>query len=243
MSRGVTLSNARAILKTLVGDAQETNTYADDDYNRWMLLEQSNLANAYDWPFLRREWNLSVAAADRWKNIPTTDTRAASVTINFARPVLVERKYNDFWNPIGFGIGSEQYNAYDSDANEASDPIQRWQMVTNSGETTNADQIEVWPIPTTAQTLRFTGQRNVLTTNSDSSKLDLDDLLVCLFVAANRLFLRDQKNATLMLKRAEKHLLKLRAGYPTKDVCVKFGQASTYETPNRRNVPLVIVAP
>ncbi len=57
MARGTTLANIRALLKSELGDAQETNDFADAEYNRLIATEQKNYANAYDWPFLQHRWD------------------------------------------------------------------------------------------------------------------------------------------------------------------------------------------
>lgn len=238
MSRGVVLSTVRALLKAELRDAQETNTNTDTEYNYALSNKQRDLALAYDWPFLEHDWDLSCAAGSRYLNIPTSDTRAASVTINFERPVRVSNLFGSLYNEVDYGIGIEQYN-YLEGTTEPQDPIQRWRLVTNTSEATNPDQVEIWPVPGTAQTLRFTGQRNVLTLSSDTDKADLDDLLLVYFVAADYLAMRGMTNAPAALAKAQSHLIKLRTGYPTKECPpVVFGKQTYFE---RENIKLVAI--
>src|SRR6266496_155584 len=242
MSRGTTLVNLRALLKAEIRDAQETNAYADAEYNYSLANKQTDLAFAYDWSFLSRKWDLACATGSRYLSIPTADIRGTAATINFERPLLVERLYNTKYQMLEYGITSQQLNWRNSDLGQPLDPIQRWQLVTNTSETSNADQIEVWPIPASNQTVRFTGQRNVYTLTGDADRADLDDLLIVYHVAADYLMHRDQANATLVLKKANDRLIRLRAGYPTLSDPVVFGHKSTYEREVRRITPLVVVS-
>lgn len=242
MARGQTLATIRAKLKAELGDTQEANTFADAEYNYLLANKQMDLANAYDWPFLQHRWDLACAAGSRFLAFPSTDILGiTNLTINLARPVLAERFFNTKYWKMDYGITSVQYNWRNSDRDERIDPIQRWQFATNVNEASQANKIEVWPIPVTDQVVRFTGQRQVLALTSDSDTADLDDLLLVYYVAAERLMLRDQRSAAFKLKQAEDHLTRLRAGYPTSEEPIVLGRKSTYERDNRRITPLVVV--
>jgi len=123
------------------------------------------------------------------------------------------------------------------------DPIQKWQLATNSTEGSNPDQVEIWPIPVAAQTVRFEGQRNVLTLSANSDKADLDDLLLVYWVAADYLALRQQPNAALQLKKAMDHLTKLRASYPVdNDPPIHIGGGTSYGEKRHKNIHIIAVA-
>lgn len=239
MPRGTTLTILIALLKAELREAQETNTTLDTEFGYALSNEQKDKALAYDWPFLKHDWDLACASGSRYLAMPTADTRAQAVTLNFERPVLVQRKWGQWYEPVCFGIGSEQYNLFEGTL-QKQDPIQRWQFSTNLGETSNPNEIEIWPSPLTAQTLRFTGQRQVRALASGSDTCDLDDLLLVYFVAAKYLGARGQTDAPLKLKQANDHLIKLRASYP-KTLCppTVIGRNRTSEEPQ---VKLIAVA-
>lgn len=222
MARGQLLSSIRALLKAEIRDVQETNSSLDAEYNYLLASKQQELASQWDWSFLKHDWDLSCTAGTRYFDIPTVDTRAQSVSINFDRPLVVSRLFNSYWEPVYYGILPEDYN-WREDTTEPLDPIQKWQIVTNANESANPDEIEVWPVPATTQTLRFTGQRVVQALSSDSDKADLDHLLLVYAVAADILAMREQPNAPIMLKRATDRLNLLRGSMPTIDQCFKFG--------------------
>jgi hypothetical protein len=241
MARGTTLTVLRQRLKAEVGDAQETNDFADAEYNLLLAQKQLDLANAYDWSFLEHRWNLDCPAGTRYIALPTSDIRGTAVAINFERPVLVERFYNTKYWTTDFGIEAKNFNWRNSDLDERLDPIQRWQFATNVNESAHANEIEVWPIPITGQTLRFTGQRAVQALASGSDTADLDDMLLVYFVAAERLMLRDQKSAQYKLAQAQAHLMRLRGAYKVNEEPLVLGRKSSYERDNRRITPLVVV--
>lgn len=238
MSRGTALSTLRTLLKAELRDAQQTNSVIDTEYNYALASKQKDLALAYDWPFLQHDWDLACAAGSRYLNIPTTDVRGASVTINFERPVQVSRLHGSYYREICYGIGNEQYNLFEG-TTEKADPIQAWQLVTNANEASNPAQVEIWPSPATAQSLRFRGQRNVLALASNSDTADLDDYLLVYMVAADYLALRGQPNAPVVLRKAQEHLIKLRASYPTDDEPVIWGRNTL---PRSENVKLIAIA-
>lgn len=238
MPRGVALSTLRTYLKAEIRDTQETNTAFDAELNYLLSTKQRDFANQFDWPFLRHDWDLSLTSSTRYYDIPTQDTRAQSVTINFARPVQVSLLWSGTYLDVFYGITTEEYNIREG-ANETQDPVQKWQIVTNVGEASNPNEIEVWPVPASSQTLRFTGQREVRTLASDSDTADLDDLLLVYSVAADYLLFRNQANAPLVQAKAQAHLARLLNSYPSKSVPpVKFGGYQPY---SREIVKLVAV--
>lgn len=214
MARGTTLTNLRAMLKRELRDASESNDWQDTLYNGLLATKLSDLCNAYDWDFLERNWDLACAIGSRYLSIPTTTTRSeTSISINFERPVHVDRFFNNFYAPVLSDIDMELFNWRNSDLDQRQDPIMRWQMVSNVGEAANASQVEIWPIPVTAQVLRFTGQRVPLALTSESHTADLDDALIVYGVAMEELALRDQKLVQPMALKFQSRLQKLRAAY------------------------------
>jgi hypothetical protein len=73
-------------------------------------------------------------------------------------------------------------------------------------------------VPTVAQTIRFTGQRVVQALAVDADTADLDDMLIILFVAAERLTRSKQQDAQLKMQLAQRRLQWLRQNYPVPDV-------------------------
>ena len=238
MSRGVALSTIRTLLKSEIREAQETNTALDLELNYALANAQEKLCSAHDWTFLKDRWDKAVTG--RYTALPTSNIRSISSTINFNRPVVVECQYVNRWNSLIYGIDSEQYNHLDSDAGVTQNPAQHWQLDTNTGDTSNADEFEIWPIPVSSQTVRFTGQRAPRALTSDSEKCDLDHMLLVYAAAMDILTLRESPMAPLAVKKYTDHFIIIRGTQPTKDCPpVIFGQS---RSSNNRNVKLIAVA-
>ncbi len=235
MPRGTTLANVLLALKAELGYNLTASVATADDQQLYRLIdnEQKRLAADFDWAFLNKYSDVAATVAAQNLTLPTD--------IVFERPTIVERRFNNLWQDISHGITGEDYNVVDSSVGRTMDPIQKWQMNSSGGT------FEVWPIPATAQTVRFNGQRpitSLLTSSAyDPTKtLDLDDLLVVLYVAANRLMRMKQQDAQLMLTRAENRLQMLRVSSPQliQRELILGGDQSDYER-RRRNVGMTVV--
>lgn len=102
--------------------------------------------------------------------------------------------------------------------------------------TANVTIFEVWPVGDASVTLRFTGRRVVRTLVNDSDNADLDDILLVLSVAGDRLLLLRHPAATAMVGRAQARLASIRASYPvrTRNIIVGGGY------PERKRRPVFV---
>lgn len=243
MARGTQLASIREMLKAELGYSQDSTTQ-DRELNLLLSNKQKFLAGEFDWPFLQARWDLTVPAGTRYIALPLTQggPTGQQSAINFERPVLYEVKYSLRWQEIHYYIGSEEYNFLDSDRNGmVMNPIQRWRFATDSSEQSDADQIEVWPIPSIPQTTRFTGQRTLLDLVADNDVADLDDLLLVLMVAAEKLTRMKLPDAQLKTALAQERMQRVRAVYPTKQTSTVLG-GNLLDKPRRRRVPITVIA-
>lgn len=151
----------------------------------------------HDWSHLRKTFSVSLAAGQRYYDFPSG--------LNPERVEAVEVKWNDKWIPIGRPIEFADYNAHDSDADERNDPVLKWDV----RWTGSSEQIEVWPLPATAYTLRFRGIQAAPRLVNDTDACLLDDTLVVLFASAK--ILKDDKSAEKQMKLGQQHLATLKA--------------------------------
>lgn len=102
--------------------------------------------------------------------------------------------------------------------------------------TANVTVFEVWPIGDASVTLRFTGRRVVRALVNDTDNADLDDVLLVLSVAGDRLLLLRHPAATSMVGRAQARLASIRASYPvrTRNIIVGGGY------PDRKRRPVFV---
>ncbi len=239
MARGTTLANLRAMLRAELGETLVTTTNLQDDrmLNTLLSNKQKWLASSYDWPFLKRKWDITCEPGTLFKTLPTTALapETEAVAINFERPVQVEVWYNKAWLPVFYGIGGAEYTAWNSFASppETTDPIQRWQFASNVDEPGTADnEVEFWPVNTLQQTVRFTGQRalqvlynpSVDATTNDAYVADLDDMLLIYFVAAEMLARIDAPDAREKALLAKERLFQLRSIYPNRSEALILGR-------------------
>lgn len=216
-------------------------TAADQELYTILDNKQKWLATNFFWPFLKQVATVTLVPgtgdSSRYYTTPTT--------ISFESPVKVHTFWTNAWHPVQQGVGTDEYNVFSSgDASETpeqSDPATRWDF--KAGDST---KIEVWPLPTQAQTLRFSGQRpltdlkNGGATYVTSQTLDLDDLLVVLFAAAEKLSRMKKQDAQFKLLMAQERLSRLRSSYPKRETSFVLGGGQ--EVPRRRVVPIVTVA-
>jgi hypothetical protein len=217
MARGTTLANLRAMLKAEIGDNSGTNATADATLNVLLSNMQKWLATEYDWPFLERRFDKVCPVNTQYLSFPTQDDNLDTVALNLERFPNVEVLWNTVYQPVEYGIGMDEYNTMDFALQQQSDPIQRWRAATNPNETTNPNTFEVWPVPVTQQKLRFTGQRALNPLAADSDTADLDDMLLVMFVAAERLTRLKSADAQFKAEKAQRRLMFIRQAYPTRD--------------------------
>lgn len=148
---------------------------------------QERLYDEFDWPFLRVRRDKTLAAGQRYYDIPDD--------LNLERIIAVDVLHAGQWLPVERGICLEHYNQINSEGDERSDPAVRWEVIdTGSGE-----QIEVWPIPSVdGALLRFTGIRKLTPLVAASDRADLDDQLITLFAAGE--LLSGSKNPEAQVK-------------------------------------------
>ena len=220
MSRGTPLSQLRSMLKAEIGDFSGTNSNRDALLNALLSNMQKRLGVEHYWPFLEREWDVDVPSGTQYVTLPTEtagDPESEVSAINLDQLPTVKTLYTTQYWPVNYGISEDEYNTFNFALGQTSDPIQRWRLATNSNETSDPNQIEVWPVPGTDQTLRFRGERTILPLVADSDTADLDDMMIVLFCAAEILTRAKQPDGPLKMQAAQRQLQWLKQGYNTKD--------------------------
>lgn len=236
MARGTTLTNLLTMLKAELSESLTIGAQADAIYSKLLESEQKYLASEREFPFLQERWDVSCTASTRFFTFPTTTIAGtAGVAIDYERPFLVEVKWNDDWHVLEYGIGGEQYNFQDSDNGDVLDPVRNWRY-------SGATQFEVWPVPSTTQTVRFTGQRALPALASGSDTAVLDDELLVLSVAIPILLKRKSADAQIKLARMQRRLQKLFGNYPAANQTFTIGAQQDSDRRTVRQAKLVVVA-
>jgi len=207
MPVGTTLVNLRKMLNAEVGEEMvETISPALVAVNNRLLNNQQIFLDNQN-GYLRGK---------------ATDTLAATVGTRYYTPPtgvdldrLEEPVYTNLANfryRLEYGITQDDYNIYRSDQNVTGSPCFRWQLVNIS----SALKVELWPIPSTAQTLTFTGVLPLVEMTSDSSTCVIDDMALVLFTAAEILARKGAGDAGAKAAKAKAYLDKLKASFPSR---------------------------
>lgn len=156
---------------------------------------QEMLWEKHDWPFLRVERFFDVQAGQRYYDTPE------DITIDRVETLSV--RYGEEWCPLGETITNEHLSTWDSDLDERSWPVERWQVY-------EGEQIEVWPIPadnadatSLEGRVKLVGIRSLRPLVADDDRADLDDRLIVLYAAAETLAARKADDAGLKLQLAQ----------------------------------------
>lgn len=127
----------------------------------------------FDWPFMnikRSDADKTIAAGQRYYDFPGTLSQEHAFALYY--------KYSNVWILLDQGISPEDYSAFDSDIDERSDPLLKWDYYDET-------QFEVWPLPASAGTVRFLGKKALTALVDEDDTLDLDDEMIALSVAAS----------------------------------------------------------
>jgi hypothetical protein len=190
MARGSTLTALIAMLRIEIGASSDPSKGISerDSLIQSLNAEYLRLHEDFDWPFLSGyEIKLSQAGS-RYYDVPTTliAERITSVSV----------KVSNRWQGTTRRISLDNYNIYDPDEDQRSDPIQCWDVY-------GANQIEVWPLPATNDIkIRIDGIKKVSPMISGSDVCLLDDKLVVYFAAAEILRRKKKKDADEVLIKA-----------------------------------------
>jgi hypothetical protein len=207
MARNKTLISLLQDYRIEVGASSNPahNSNARDAQVAALQKAQERLWRKYDWPHLRVRRFLDLQSGQRYY-----DSRGAmledgtdAADLGLERLETIEVRWGEEWTPVCPGINAAQYSTYDSDLDERSWPVERWQVYED-------EQIEIWPIPASnADTttldgrLRLTGIRDLRPFVADDDRADLDDDLIVKYAALGSLTRSGSKNAQVVLDEAK----------------------------------------
>jgi hypothetical protein len=170
------------------------------------------LSEDFDWQHLQIKKDDStarknLAAGSRYYDFPAT--------LNLQKIESAWVFWGSQWLPLGFGISYPEYSDRDPESDQRSDPVEKWDFY--------GRQAEVWPLPATDFTaanryqIAFEGQQAVEQLTADSSRADIDDILLILAVSAEILAANDNEvSAKLKLAAYEQRFTTIRAGMSDK---------------------------
>lgn len=204
MAIGTTLGDVIEMVRKEARLSSNTSRGTDHRENIEQLIKrhQQVLADSYDWQHLELKREMAfkqMVAGQRVYDFPTN--------LNTDKISEVWYKYGSVWHQLDYGISYNELNSQDSDDGETSDPVVAWDYY-------GALQFEVFPVPAgNTGIISFLGQKKLTPLIDDDSRLDLDDILISLYVAAEILAGNDQKGAAeIKAQAASSRLDQMRAG-------------------------------
>lgn len=187
VSFGVMVTDLRAELERSSELAHGVQDLAH--LKRALNAEYQNLYTEWDWNHLRRDFTpIETSAGQRFYDPPDN--------LNFERIEKVRCWWNGTPHPVERGIGISEYSSYDSEEDERSDPVLKWDIRYHDTPT-DATMLELWPIPASAgQQIEFTGTFSIsnMVDDADVCLLDADTIVAA---AAARLTTGDERNKHL----------------------------------------------
>lgn len=198
MPRGTTLIKLRDMLRSEIGAspsvAMGVNTLNQMDHT--MRRVQERLWADHDWDFAYIERDEQLFTNQRYYTFDPD--------IDYDRIVSTHVSFSDIWHPVDYGIGPNEYNQFDPERNQQTEPVLRWRHY-------EGNQFEVWPVPTTNnQKLRFKAVKNLPPLIEASDRAELDDNLIVLFAAAEFLARAKAEDAQAKLAQATSHYNRLK---------------------------------
>jgi hypothetical protein len=232
MPRGVTLSHARNLLKSELGESL-LQTSLDGELNQQIESIQLSLASTYDWPFLRDRWDVPYVPGQRFYTLPALDQAGQAFQVDFDRSHQAYTMFRDRWCPLEYGIDENEYNTLNPGVTRMGSPLLRWTFQGNN-------QFEVWPLSDVEQTITFSGFRTLTPLKNEggawneAALLDLDALVIVYFCAASRLARLKQDDAGITLAKARERLSQLRATAPARPRRLTVGNHAEFDSDRPR---------
>jgi hypothetical protein len=200
MARGQTLGKLLTDLRAEIGFATDSTVGQSENPALKVLLQRTQeiLYDEYDWPHMQGVWyDVTLSAGQRYYDIPSQ--------INYERAVRAQTLWGNIWSPISYGFDTSVYNLHDSDNDQRADPPEKWRLY-------SATKFECWPMPATnGGKIRFIGTRKLATFEAESDVADLDDRLIVLFAAAERMAGKPRGKALTTLAGRRLAILKARS--------------------------------
>lgn len=226
--RGIQLTRLISKLRAEIGRSTNVSVGVDDAPSLIAIMQrtQETLYDDYDWPHLRVTFPaITLNAGQRYYDLPDE--------LNYDRIEDVAIRINGLPVPFRQGIDFNCYAVFDSDAGVRSNPAQRWDI--RSVE--DAEQIEVWPIPSdSANSMQFKGIRKLRPLVDAGDVCDIDDRLIVLFSAAELLAKDESPAANIKLKAAQQLYSRLKGRSAGARPTYRMGMGTPSPQPYRATV-------
>lgn len=214
MARGKQLEEVRNNIIAELGWSANPSANQDKvrQLNALIRRKQAFYYDDFNWSFVYGYQDFFVSAGQRYYAVPSQ--------FNYDGIDNVHYYYSSQWIELGKDIEPQDYTVYDSDADERSDPVLKYDFRDQISVGSGVDlQIELWPIPSingssTNGVVRVEGRKKMPPLVADTDRLVLDSVLIESACLADLLARQKSSDAGSKLRDAEIRYNTLRANDP-----------------------------
>jgi hypothetical protein len=244
MALGTALSELRYQLKVeTYNSLLPAHTVSSTDlFNGILARTQKELWNLYVWPHLKYHIDVPLAAQLRYLDFPVSMPFENVVKIWYQQqPSPIQ------WFPMEYGFDNSIFT-YGGSEDTISWPPRLWRnVVTVDGSTGLTDfdgQMEIWPIPSQATTLRLEGQAPLNPLKVDTDTCMIDDTAIILLAAAEMLGSQKSPVSQMKLTKAQAYIRRLlgKSGANKRNPSA-LGQGSSYNGGRYKPTPYLDYVP
>lgn len=234
MARKTTRGTIVEMLRNEIRSSSNSSRGLDNLPYLQQIISRYNetITDEWDWPYMnlaKSEARVTLSAGQRYYDFP------AKLSPEHIERVWYQETADTQWRELDFGIGPREYSEHDSDDDDRSDVISKWDFVTDSDDDF---QFEIWPIPASNNgKIWFEGRKKPNALNEDSDRADHDDHLIVLRCAAEVLMAKNKKDADVKAALAGDRFDRLKSRLSSRRKISVGG--SRYFQPGRRTRVLV----
>jgi hypothetical protein len=180
---------------------------------RIIKRQYQTLYDVYDWPHLRQVFErITLNAGQRYYDFPED--------MDYDKLEVTKVWWGGLPHDVTRGIGFDQYAVRDSENDERSDPVTHWDV----RKVGNKEMLEVWPMPSgTGQAIQFIGKTKFRQLVDDADLCLIDDELVLLYAAAEKLPAKKRGDVNLRIAAAQARLGILKANSKADSPSIRMG--------------------
>ena len=175
MARGKTLLQLTEAVRNECRRSSNTSRGVDALNNIKQVIKRvyETVYDEFDWPHLNVTRDITTNAGQIHYDFPD-DLLAEDIDNK------VKFLYGSQWQDVSYGIDADDYTIFNSDNDERSDPILKWDILNTGTE----GQIEVWPRPKTSAKIRLKGKKSFVELVTDSDVCLLDSVAITLIASS-----------------------------------------------------------
>lgn len=196
MALGTTRQKLVEMVRNEIRSSSNTSRSLDSlPYIQQMIKRYNEtITDEFAWPYMniaKEDAMVTTSVSQRYYDFPV------KLSIEHIVKVWFKQSTGAGWSPLEQGITPRDYNEQDSDEDMKSDPVCKWDFVTD----TNGNlQFETWPMPASdGGLIWFEGRKKFSPMESDADRADHDDHLISLRCAGEALKAKSKADSDMKI--------------------------------------------